>query len=54
MAKIKEEIIIIKFSQLVKDGAESPSRVTEDVTAALAQVAEELVGAGVVVEIERA
>jgi hypothetical protein len=54
MAKIKEEIIVIKFSQLVKDGAESPSHVTEDVTAALTQVAEELVGAGVVVEIERA
>lgn len=54
MAKIHEEIIVIKFSQLVKDGAESPSRVTEDVTAALAQVAEELVGAGIVVEIERA
>jgi len=54
MAKIHEEIIIIKFSQLVKDGTESVPRVTEDVTAALVQVAEELVGAGVVVEIERA
>ena len=54
MAKIHEEIIVIKFSQLVKDGTESSPRVTEDVTAALAQVAEELVGAGVVVEIERA
>jgi hypothetical protein len=54
MAKIHEEIIVIKFSQLVKDGTESAPRVTEDVTAALAQVAEELVGAGTVVEIERA
>jgi len=54
MAKIHEEIIIIKFSQLVKDNTESASRVTEDVTAALVQVAEELVGTGVVVEIERA
>jgi hypothetical protein len=54
MAKIQEEIIIIKFSQLVKDGQDSAGRVTDDVAAALAQVAEELVGAGVVVEIERA
>jgi len=53
MAKIHEEIIVIKFSQLVKDGVDSAPRVTEDVTAALAQVAEELVGAGTVVEIER-
>lgn len=52
MAKIHEEIIIIKFSQLVKDGVETAPRVTEDVTAALAQVAEELVGPGIVVEIE--
>lgn len=54
MAKIQEEIIIIKFSQLVKDGEEAGTRITEDVTAALTQVAEELVGAGVIVEIERA
>jgi histone H3/H4 len=54
MAKIQEEIIVIKFSQLVKEGAESRPRVTEEVTAALTQVAEELVGTGVIVEIERA
>lgn len=54
MAKIQEEIIVIKFSQLVKDGVESQSPITEDVIAALTQVAEELVGSGVIVEIERA
>ena len=54
MAKIQEEIIVIKFSQLVKDGIESAPKVTEDVTAALTQVAEELVGPGVIVEIDRA
>jgi hypothetical protein len=53
MAKIQEEIIVIKFSQLVKDGSDTQPRVTDEVSAALAQVAEELVGAGVVVEIER-
>ena len=54
MAKIQEEIIVIKFSQLVKDGSDSSPCVTEDVAAALTQVAEELVGAGVIVEIEKA
>lgn len=54
MAKIQEEVIVIKFSQLIKDGTESPTKITEDVTLALTQVAEELVGPGVVVEIERA
>lgn len=54
MAKIQEEIIVIKFSQLVKDGEEPATKVTDDVTAALTQVAEELVGVGVIVEIDRA
>jgi hypothetical protein len=54
MAKIQEEIIVVKFSQLVKDGEDAAPRITDDVTAALAQVAEELAGSGVIVEIERA
>ena len=54
MAKIQEEVIVIRVSQLVREGAESTPRVTEDVTQALVQVAEELVGAGAVVEIDRA
>lgn len=51
MAKIHEEIIAIKISQLVKDDAEPAARATDDVVAALAQVTEELVGAGAIVEI---
>lgn len=54
MAQIKEEIIVIKVSQLTRDGEESAPRVTADVITALVQVAEELVGAGAVVEIEKA
>ena len=54
MAKIQEEILIIKFSQISRDGAEAPSRVTTEVITALTQVAEELVGTGVIVEIESA
>lgn len=54
MAKIQEEIVIIKFSQLVKDDTNVNPRVSPDIEAALVQVAEELVGAGVIVEIEKA
>lgn len=54
MAKIQEEIVVIKFSRLVKDGQESASPVTDDMAAALVQVAEELAGSGVIVELERA
>ena len=54
MAKIQEEVIVIRVSQLVKEGTESTPRVTADVAQALVQVAEELIGAGAVVEIEQA
>lgn len=54
MAHIHEEVIIIKISQLVKNDEQPTARVTSDVTAALASVAEELLGAGVVVEVESA
>lgn len=54
MAKIHEEVIVIKISQLVKEGIDPTARATDEVVVALAQVAEELVGAGTVVEIERA
>lgn len=51
MAKIHEEIIAIKVSQLVKDSDNPKLLISDDVTAALAQVTEELVGAGAIVEI---
>lgn len=55
MAKIIEDVLVIKFSQIVKDGAaEQTSCVTDEVKAALEQVAQELVGAAVVVEAEQA
>jgi hypothetical protein len=52
MAKITEEIIVIKISQLTKDDVGTQPRATEEVISALTQVAEELVGAGAVVEVE--
>jgi hypothetical protein len=54
MAKIQEEIVIIKMSKLVKDSESAGVIASEDIIAALASVAEELAGAGVVVEVERA
>jgi len=54
MAKIQEEVIVIKLSKLVKDNDNSDIITTDDIIAALASVAEELAGAGVVVEAERA
>jgi hypothetical protein len=54
MAQIHEEVIIIKISQLVKNGDQPAPRATSDVTAALASVAEELLGKDVVVEVESA
>lgn len=55
MAKIHEEIIIIKLSKLVKESDSAVDTIaSDDIVAALAGVAEELAGAGVVVEAERA
>lgn len=52
MAKIHEELVVIKLSKLIKDsehGAEST--VSPDVVANLEVLVQELVGNGVVVEI---
>jgi len=54
MAKIYEEVVIIKLSKLVKDGATPGSIVAADLLDALISVAEELVTQGVVVEVEQA
>jgi hypothetical protein len=52
MAKIIEDVLVIKFSSLVKDGAaEQTTCISGDLIAALEQVAQELVGTGVVVEV---
>lgn len=55
MAKIVEDVIVIKFSRIVKDNNGNPEpAVTNEHIAALEQISQELVGDGVVVEIERA
>ena len=54
MAKRHEEIVVIKLSKLVKDTDAGIEIATADIVTALQSVAEELAGAGVVVEAERA
>jgi hypothetical protein len=54
MAKIHEEIIIIKLSKLVKDSDADTTIASDEVVAAISSVAEELAGTGVIVEAERA
>ena len=53
MAKIHEEVVVIKLSKLIKDNGDDTGIVTNDLTDALTAVAEELAGAGVIVEIEQ-
>lgn len=52
MAKIYEEAIVIKLSKLIKNNDEPTSLVNAETVAALEQVAQELVGSDIVVEVE--
>lgn len=55
MAKIVEEIIVVKFSKIVKDNQTNPTDiVNSEVISALEQVAQELAGESIVVEVEKA
>ena len=54
MAKIIEEIVVIKLSKLVKDSDVGTEIVSDDTVTALPAVVEELTGAGIIVEVERA
>lgn len=55
MAKIIEDVIVVKFSKIIKDNETDPApAVTNDNISALIEVAQELVGNGVIVEVERA
>jgi hypothetical protein len=54
MAKIHEETVVITLSKLVKDSATGTEIVSDDIVAALQSVTEELLGAGIVVEVVRA
>jgi len=51
MAKIIEDIVIVRFSKLVKSDEKDKEIITSDIQQALEQVSQELVGDGVVVEV---
>ena len=54
MARIQEEVIIITVSKLQKNDTADEAIVNDDTLVALASVAEELLGNGVVVEVNKA
>jgi hypothetical protein len=54
MAKIVEDVVVIKFSKLVKDDQDLSGIVTTDIHQALEQVAQELVGDSIIVEVVKA
>lgn len=54
MAKIHEEIVVIKLSKLVKDTDDTNTLINDDIIVNLEAVAQELVGTGVIVEVEKA
>ncbi len=54
MAHIKEEILLVKVSTLTKSNENlEPSVLSDDIVSTLEQVVTELLGKGVVVEIEK-
>jgi hypothetical protein len=55
MAKLHEEVVVLKLSKLVKDrGAGEVYLADNEFCSAIEQVAQELAGEGVIVEVERA
>lgn len=53
MAKLHEEILVIKLSTLVRDGVDSnPKLLTNEVTQSLEEVVEQLVGQNCLVEVQ--
>jgi hypothetical protein len=54
MAKVQTETVVITVSKLVKDNADETALISDEVVTALESVVEELVGAGLVVEVDKA
>jgi len=51
MAKLQEDVLVIKISKLIKDSDEAGTALTEDIITSLEAVVQELAGAGTLVEI---
>ena len=54
MARIVEEVIVIKLSKLVKDSDTTDTLAISEVVASIEQVAQQLVGDSVIVEAQTA
>ncbi len=54
MARIVEEVIVIKLSRLVKDSEVTETLASPEIVASIEQVAQQLVGDSVVVEAQTA
>jgi hypothetical protein len=54
MAKLHEEVLVIKVSKLLKDSETTTEIMSNETLVSLEAVVEELAGAGTLVEIERA
>jgi hypothetical protein len=52
MASIKEEIIVIRVSQISKTGENKSNLINEEVSLTIEQVVSELIGTAAVVEVE--
>jgi hypothetical protein len=51
MAKLQEDVLVIKISKLIKDSEDAGTALTEDLVTSLEAVVQELAGAGTLVEI---
>jgi len=54
MAKIQEEVIVVTVSKLLKNEGPTSNIVTDEQLEALASVVEEILGNGIVVEVNKA
>jgi hypothetical protein len=52
MAKIHEEVIVLKVSKLVKNDESVESITTDEIVSALEEVAQQIFGDSVIVELE--
>lgn len=54
MAKIKEEILVIRVSTITKNGENKPDLLNDEIAGTIEQVVSELIGDAAVVEVETA
>ena len=53
MARIKEEILVIRVSTITKNGENTPDLLNDEITGTIEQVVSELIGESAVVEVEK-